>query len=64
MFTGRSRFCLLPLLLVSHGFSFGIHAQRADALADPVRELVEESVLEASSASGNARDEHTAQGRP
>lgn len=57
MATWRSfqRLWLLPVFLVSHGPSFAIHAQRADSLADPVRQLVEQTVVEASSASGNAR---------
>lgn len=57
MATWRSfqRLWLLPVLLVSHGPSSAIHAQRADSLADPVRQLVEQTVVEASSASGNAR---------
>jgi hypothetical protein len=57
MATGRSlqRLGLLPVLLVSHCLSLPIHAQRAKSLADPVRDLVERSVAEASSASGNGR---------
>lgn len=49
------RLWLLPVLLVLHSLRLPIHAQRADSLADPVRDLVQRSVVEASSASGNAQ---------
>jgi hypothetical protein len=46
---------LLAAFLAAHGLSLPIHAQRGDSLADPVRALVEQSVVKASSVSGNAR---------
>ena len=57
MFTERGfqRLWLVPVLLLSHGLSLVIHAQQEDSLADPVRQLVEQSVVEAGSVSGTLR---------